>query len=507
MKFAVLLLLASFNLFAQDLNFENFKRLTLKSIELREEVIKNEAELERMFHKDHVLTGKELDLLNKEAMERFEQTEASLQFIDANDEKVEKRLKRKTKVSEQELKQTMMALALGLTMADSHLFAYAKIASNKKLRRLVNEPNQSYDKEKGVFTQNIKALYSSKNRKKLKRAIEIYQRFFINQINQYSNNVELTQTHEVIQDSYTFQKFVHQTFWDKIVNFFEVLAGKTQNGTRVTSDVIAFIGERIIYGGSKFFGNSVGMLQSRRGKLYKSEDFMHKVSSQLKPMDMILEKTPFRATDRFIPGYYGHAAVYVGTEADLKAFAVWDHPAVKAHHAAIKKGAVIVEALRPGVQINSLEHFTDIDDFAILRLNQEMSFLETQEHLIRTFQQIGKKYDFSFDVETGKEIVCSELQFVVYVNVPFNTSKIIGRSTISVDQAAEQGLTGRMFDVIDLWIDGEQVRGNAQVEFDKLMLTKGEVNLSSEEKALFESMYNLNLSPVNKNEEKLADAI
>jgi hypothetical protein len=245
------------------------------------------------------------------------------------------------------------------------------------------------------------------------------------------------------------------------------------------------------------------MLQSRRGKLYKSQDFMNKVSAQLRPMDMILEKTPFRATDRFIPGYYGHAAIYVGTEADLKAFAVWDHPAVQAHHQAVKNGAVIVEALRPGVQINSLEHFTDIDDFAILRLNQEMSYEETQDHLIRTFQQIGKKYDFSFDVETGKEIVCSELQFVVYVNVPFNTSKIVGRSTISVDQAAEQGLTGRKFSVIDLWVDGLQVAGNVQAAFDKLMLTEGEVSLSEQEKAAFNAMYNLSIGV----EAQLAEAI
>lgn len=503
MKFAFLLLVVSFNLFAQDLSFEKFKRLTLKSIELREEVIKNEAELERMFAKNHVLSGKELDLLNKEAIERLEQTTESLTFIDANDDKLEKRVKRKTKITQQELKQSMMALALGLTMADSHLFAYAKIASNKKLRRLVNEPNQSYDKDKGLFTQNVRALYSTKNRKKLKRAIEIYQRFFINQINTQSNNLELMQTHEVIQDSYTFQKFIHQNFWDKVGDFFEIIGNRFKNGSRVSSDVIAFIGERIIYGGSKFFGNSVGTLQSRRGKLYKSQDFINKVSAQLRPMDMILEKTPFRATDRFIPGYYGHAAIYVGTEADLKAFNVWDHPAIQRHHAAIKNGAVIVEALRPGVQINTLEHFTDIDDFAILRLNQEMSYVETQEHLIRTFQQIGKKYDFSFDVETGKEIVCSELQFVVYVNVPFNTSKIIGRSTISVDQAAEQGLSGRKFSVIDLWVDGLQIEGSAQAAFDKLMLTEGEVNLTQEEQTLFNSMYNLSLSA----EIELAEAI
>ena len=30
--------------------------------------------------------------------------------------------------------------------------------------------------------------------------------------------------------------------------------------------------------------------------------------------DILLEKTPFRLTDKLIPGYWGHAAVWIGGE-------------------------------------------------------------------------------------------------------------------------------------------------------------------------------------------------
>ena len=47
------------------------------------------------------------------------------------------------------------------------------------------------------------------------------------------------------------------------------------------------------------------------------------LASQLKPLDILLEKTPFRITDKFIPGYYGHLAIWIGTEQDLREAGVW----------------------------------------------------------------------------------------------------------------------------------------------------------------------------------------
>jgi hypothetical protein len=82
---------------------------------------------------------------------------------------------------------------------------------------------------------------------------------------------------------------------------------------------------------SMLFGNTVGLVELRRGKLYGRAEVLSRVSETARAGDILLEKTPFRLTDAFIPGHWGHAAIWVGSEAELRALGIWDHPAVRAH--------------------------------------------------------------------------------------------------------------------------------------------------------------------------------
>ena len=49
-----------------------------------------------------------------------------------------------------------------------------------------------------------------------------------------------------------------------------------------------------------------------------SDEGVASLVADMQPLDVIFEKTPFRATDKFIPGHYGHAAIWVGNEQQLK---------------------------------------------------------------------------------------------------------------------------------------------------------------------------------------------
>jgi hypothetical protein len=136
----------------------------------------------------------------------------------------------------------------------------------------------------------------------------------------------------------------------------------------------------------------------------------------------------------------------------------------------ISKGRLIVEALRDKVQLNTLEHFSDIDDFAVLRMTVEFTNEEKAEHILRALSHVGKKYDFSFDVETGDTIVCSELHYRTFINVLFRTTTYLGRSTISVDQVAEQGKTGMPFTPIMMYLNGKEVNTETiQKTFDAVL--------------------------------------
>ncbi|MGB0838438.1 MAG: YiiX/YebB-like N1pC/P60 family cysteine hydrolase [Flavobacteriaceae bacterium] len=220
---------------------------------------------------------------------------------------------------------------------------------------------------------------------------------------------------------------------------------------------------------SRRFSNYVGGFAYRKGKLYKQVDFIEKQEQELQILDVVLEKTPFRMTDKLIPGFWGHAGIYVGNEAQLKDLGIWDDPKVIPYHKVIRSGASIVEALRTEVEVNSVEHFSNIDDYAHLRLQNPPSKLKQQQMVLRAFEQIGKSYDFGFDVESSERIVCSELLYVVYDQVKFNTSQILGRATISVDQVAEKAGPQGDFKLENLYLNGKQVPKDQQnTYFEKL---------------------------------------
>ena len=162
---------------------------------------------------------------------------------------------------------------------------------------------------------------------------------------------------------------------------------------------------------------------------------------------MLLEKTPFRLTDLMIPGYWGHAAIWVGSETELRELGVWDHPAVRPHQERVRRGKGVIEALRSGVVLNSFAHFLNVDDLAVLRPAQPDRAVQAAR-VLRAFRQLGKAYDFNFDVESTDRIVCSELIYQVYTEMPWPTSKQLGRATISPDQVAQRALPGGPLRVI-----------------------------------------------------------
>jgi hypothetical protein len=235
---------------------------------------------------------------------------------------------------------------------------------------------------------------------------------------------------------------------------------------------------------SKLFGNTAGLVQTRSGMLKtlaQNPERMKALKAQLRPLDILLEKTPFRLTDSFIPGYFGHAALWLGNYEELSQLSIihnekiipfLTHPDVAPHAERIKKGESVLEALRiPGVTLNTLEHFMDIDDLGALAA-PEMNDEVRVQHLLRAFQQVGKPYDFNFNVETEREIVCSELIYTIYTQHTWPTSISFGRFTISPDQVAWKAVDA-CFEPIFLFLSGKQVKSSIKSELKRVLELPG----------------------------------
>ncbi len=207
-------------------------------------------------------------------------------------------------------------------------------------------------------------------------------------------------------------------------------------------------------------GNFLGAFEFRKGKLFGQRHWVDFVRERLRPGDLLVEKTPFRLTDKFIAGHFGHVAMYVGTEDQLRDLGLLDHPWVNPHRAKIAQGNTIVEALRSGTQLNTVEQFLNVDDLAILRPKPDnVPTADVRQAVALAFSHVGKRYDFGFDANTWDTIVCSELAFHTYINVRWTVHRIIGSYTISPDDVAviAGSDAGRPFRLVAFIHDGRLI--------------------------------------------------
>lgn len=484
-KLLVVLLFLSQSLFAQsymNADDQDFYNLSTDLVSIKASVDSLSKEVNTSLKEKGYLTGKVLDQINVFAQKSLVIGENAYEYIDKYKYLVLKNPRRLQSLKLTEVTNFVKALAVTVTMFDVVNYAYFSFQGHRKMRIILNEENSSYQRAENSYKRAIKAIYSHRNRNYISRALKIYKAFYLDHIERFEDQ-NLTKAKILVENSYIYHQYKNG---NNLKQFFIVIGTKLKIGAKTQLDFISFIGNSIVYFGSKVFGNYMGRFQERNGKLFKSSKFIRKVKRTLKPLDVLLEKTPFRLTDNFIPGYWGHAAIYIGTKKDLKKLGIWEHELVQKYKNEIESGRSIVEALRDNVQINSINDFTDIDDFAIIRLKEKLSDEEKAQHILRALSQVGKLYDFAFDVDTALTIVCSELHYRTFVNIDFNTSLILWRSTISVDQVAEQGYSNMPFEPKLLYIDGKKVnKRDMQAVYDQKLDESQYKYLDSREDEIF----------------------
>ncbi|MCI5055452.1 MAG: hypothetical protein MRY83_05040 [Flavobacteriales bacterium] len=438
-----------------------FQLLVEQSLVIRSQMLEIVRELKET--EDEPISPKNLEILkegSKFAIElrnelyRFAEMYECAILADERDLKVYK-IEPRTR-----MKAFMISLGAALTLYDNYLFGAMMFEEDKRLRRLIDDPDKGFGVEANQLLEVVWEANSIRKQRRIKKGIQ-----FFEEESEKMGDTSLDNDYEYLytliqsSPSYNYLKSLRKR--DMVKNKFVLM------GT-ITRDYIAEMRNDGFDGISKFFGNSVGLIETRKGKLYDNKKVAEELRSQLQPLDILLEKTPFRLTDKLIPGHFGHVAIWVGNEAELVNLGLWDHEIIKPYHNQInaQNGHNIVEALRSGVQLSSLEHFLNVDDVAILRpiFSKEMMKDEQTEALLLAFRQLGKEYDFNFDVNTTEKIVCSELAYVSYPSINWPTEKTVGRHTISPDNVARLCWEGIPLELVTFYHDGTLVPQEKQLD-------------------------------------------
>ncbi|PIK16163.1 YiiX/YebB-like N1pC/P60 family cysteine hydrolase [Halobacteriovorax sp. JY17] len=314
---------------------------------------------------------------------------------------------------------------LYMSFYNNYLNYYKHINLRKIVKNLVKTKRESGQIKIDELFVMISHVLEEDNRREVREYFKKYREY----------QQKYTRKGASIEEEVQFLFF--QIEQDHIVE--KILSNNLENISNYTfTDTLMEVFGKVTNAISGVFGNLVGKVRWRHGHFYKDSFVKEKLMSKLQPLDILFEKTPFALTDTFIPGHFGHAALYLGTEEQLKNLEMWETSLIKPYQDRIRKGETIIEAIRPGVGLTTLDRFLEIDEIAIVRQKSLIKdTFEMYEIYRRALDQIGKKYDFNFDVETTDKIVCSELLFFAFGKINWPTVYILGRPTISPDNLAE----------------------------------------------------------------------
>ena len=177
----------------------------------------------------------------------------------------------------------------------------------------------------------------------------------------------------------------------------------------------------------------------------------------VEPGDVFVVRKEFAFTNYFLPGYWPHAALYVGTPNELSDMGIHKDEAVSPRWQQLLSNdelgnRSVVEAMKDGVRIRSWESPLRCDSIVVLRPNVAREHRATA--IARAFSHESKRYDFDFDFGRSDRLVCTEVVYRAYEglgNLKFPLRKRAGRPTLSGADLMEMACDGNGFTPLALY--------------------------------------------------------
>lgn len=428
---------------------ESFTHLAEEALALRAETIKFGKQLQVKAHQGLPLSGEDMDILSFGLATHLKLREQLMEIAESHEcwlSMSEKDLVEAGLSSKQQLEGVMLSLASALVMYDNYLHTATLFEGDAKLRLLLNEGDQGYQLNKAELTKVSLSYNSAIKRARVRRAMRFYENVMASgghaDVNQYlSTLIDQSPSYDMVRE------------WSPL----HVVGKKIGVYSNITTDSFAELRNEGVSLFSMLFGNAVGLVETRKGKLYARTDVHKELRDTLQCGDILLEKTPFRLTDKLIPGYWGHAAVWIGTEKELRDLGLWEHPLVQKYHEEIRGGRLVAEALRSGVELNPLAQFLNVDSMGIVR-RPNLTKEELKQIVLQTLRQVGKKYDFNFDVESIEKVYCSKLIYLAYNGISWSVNESFGRTTFTPDDVASEIFKHEDLKLVSFYNDGKKIR-------------------------------------------------
>ena len=192
----------------------------------------------------------------------------------------------------------------------------------------------------------------------------------------------------------------------------------------------------------------------------------------LRPGDVIVNRKEFALTNYFLPGYWPHAALYLGEPSDLERLGLRQNPELKSRWPRLltldqHENHRVLEAQRDGVWLRTLQSPFRADAIVVVR--PRLTPDDIAQAIGRGILHEGKPYDFDFDLARSDRLVCTEVVYRAYDGVggmQFPLTRRAGRLTIAAEDFLQMALKRTNFEPVAVYAPSREPRLVSGSEFD-----------------------------------------
>lgn len=192
-----------------------------------------------------------------------------------------------------------------------------------------------------------------------------------------------------------------------------------------------------------------------------------RVEGFLRPGDILVTRHDDALSNLFLPGFWPHAAFYIGCAEQREAMGVQCSEPVN-------KAIRFIEAKKDGVRLRPPSDTLQVDAFVVLRPSMPES--EVALAVERALSHAGKLYDFLFDFTSADRLACTELVYRSYHSVgsvQLDLQSRAGRHCLSAEDLLNQLIGQGWFEPVLIygldgneWQEGPAVRERLRASFD-----------------------------------------
>jgi hypothetical protein len=195
-------------------------------------------------------------------------------------------------------------------------------------------------------------------------------------------------------------------------------------------------------------GRVIAELRNQWRRKRVTPGVQRKVKKLLQPGDVIITRHDDAASNLFLPGFWPHGALYIGTHDERVALGV----DMDEDRSARSRESDVLEARKDGVLFRQLADTLTVDAFVVIR--PKLTAEEISNGLSQAITHEGKKYDFEFDFRRSDRLVCTEIIYRAFHGVgeiQFELSKRAGRVCLSAEDLLDRAVDGTGFEVVAVY--------------------------------------------------------